>query len=233
VKRRVAELTDQKNRTASANNEPLQAKKTYQKATKNRKRRQKNLVDDYYLWGIGYGTGLSGDRSPFLGHVVIPANLGIMVFHDQATFDFTATTGIMSKVNQTWAEHALQVPAGTLNTSNSNWGFSEVVSLGLCPVLVNKRNIALTAGVFGGFNFFLIPSLDFGVNNASVSGKLMGCYGIKSHLFLGENFAAFMNLAFSASRTADVAPYYGDPYKVATNFNTFNIGIAVRTDTWW
>jgi hydrogenase maturation factor HypF (carbamoyltransferase family) len=48
-----------------------------------------------------------------------------------------------------------------------------------------------------------------------------------------ENFAAFMNLAFSASRTANVAPYYGDPYKVSTNFNTFNIGIAVRTDTWW
>jgi hypothetical protein len=233
VKRRVAELTDQKNHAGrTSNNGEQKAKEIYQTTSKNRKRRRKNLDDNYYSSGIGLGTALGGDKSPYKNSLDLQVSNGFMMIHDQAVLDINSSTSILLSPNEPWFAKAAQAPAGSISNFDAGGGFSEVITVGFSPVLINKKDVALTAGVMGGVDFYLLENAGFDYYNTVISNKVTLCYGIKSNLYLGSHVMFFLDFLLNAANTADVSNGLSS-YTVPTSFNMMNIGVAVKIDSWW
>jgi len=235
VKKRVAELTDQKNKVTHSSAEEHKAKEIYQVASKNRKKRYKNLDDNYYSSGIGYGAGLGGDKCPFKGAMNILVSDGIMVLHNKAVLDINSMTNLLLSPNNTWFFNALQLPAGSVANIDVGTGFAEVFTIGFCPVLINNKDVALTVGGMAGIDFYLFPNTSFdSYTNTSISNKVTFCYGIKSNLYLGDHFMAYINLLLNTANSADVSSgSITGGGTVPANYNMLNIGIALKFDSWW
>jgi tetratricopeptide (TPR) repeat protein len=233
IKKRTAELTDEKTRTQHGGNEERKAKDIYQVASKNRKKRRRNLEDNYSSTGIGYGKGLGGTKSPFKDIISFQFSSDIPIIKNKAVLDINSTTNILLSPNVSWFVNAMNTPLGYVPSANIGTGFSESITIGFCPILINKKDIALAAGVLGGGHYYSFPSSSFlDVYSASVSDKLMFCYGIKSNLYLGQHVMLYVNLLLNSANTATVSSSYVS-HRETVSYGMINTGIAVKFDTWW
>ncbi len=229
VMKRVAELKDMNNHKAKSENESSTAKNIYQSASKNKKRRHYLLNDNYYTSGLGYGKGLSGTKSPYGNAIIFYGGDGFVLMHNKAVLDLNAATCILTTPNNSWYANALQAPGAVGGMGN---GFAEIITMGFNPVLINNKNIALTAGAMIGMNIYLLNgNLDYS-GSASISDKFAFCYGFKSNLYLGDHAMIFMHLILNASNTVTVTNNISE-YTVPTNFNMLHIGVSYKFDSWW
>lgn len=226
VKKRAAELTDQKNKTNKMSGEERKANNLYKTATKHRKMRHMNLSDDYYSAGIGYGMGIGGDKAPFKSQISLNYSSGFPIINNHAVIDYSFASTFMTGPNRTWFVNA--APTAAYN-GDPGTGFSPAITLGFSPILINNKDIALTAGAMGGVCFYMFPgpAYNYSYMDVSISSKVLVCYGIKSDLFIGQIFMMFMNLQLATSNTAHVSTSLLD-YNVPTNYGMLTIGAAVR-----
>jgi hypothetical protein len=230
VTKRVAELTDQKKKGERAGSEVEIAKASYQSVAKIGKRRHHNLTDNYYSSGLGYGIGLGGDNAPYKSAFMLNVSDGIMLMHNKAVLDFNSSTGILLSPNREWFAMALAAPS--VIATQISGGYSEVLSVGLAPVIVNQKNIALTVGALAGVDFYL-PGSDYNYSAATIANKITFCYGVKSNLYLGEYVMIYMQLQVNVANTAEVSSDYNLGYTVPANYNILNMGLSYKFDAWW
>jgi hypothetical protein len=230
VIKRVAELTDQKKKGEHAGSEVEMAKASYQAVAKTGKRHHHNLTDNYYSSGLGYGIGLGGDNAPYKSAFMLNVSDGIMLIHNKAVLDFSSSTGILLSPNKEWFAMALASPA--VSAADISGGYSEVLTVGLSPVIINQKNIALTIGALAGVDFYFTGA-GSSYATASIASKITFCYGVKSTLYLGENVMIYMQLQLNAANTADISSDYIQSYTVPANYNILNMGISYKFDAWW
>ena len=231
VKKRAAELTDQKNKANKMSGEERKASNIYKTATKNRKMRHLNLDDDYYCTGIGYGKGIGGAKSPFKSQISLNYSNGFTLMHNHAVIDYSFASTFLTGANSTWFANA--APTAVYN-GDPGTGFSEVLTLGFNPVLINNRDIALTAGAMAGVDFYMFPGPAYQSSymDVSVKSKVLFCYGVKSDLFIGQHFMMYMNLLLAGANTAHVSTSLLE-YNVPANYGMLTIGAAVRFDSFF
>lgn len=233
VTRRVAELTDQKNKknrtlpAATGGSGADEAKAVYQTASKNKKRRRLCLTDNYSGSGMGYAMGLGGDKSPYKSALDFSGFYGFMAFHNKGLIDVNTSLGFLLSPNKTWFGNALQVPAD--NVGSVGGGFYVGLNLGLQAILLNEKSLALSAGPIIGFNLTSFPQLN---STGDIATNFHAIYGLRSNLYLGENAMFYLQLRFAGSSTASVSGYMGN-YEVPTNYNSIGLGIAYKFDSWW
>ena len=229
VIRRVAELKDMNNQKARVNTEVVVAKNTYQSASKNRKKRHYLLDDNYYSTGLGAGKGLSGANSPYRSIFCFNASDGIVIMRNKAVLDISSTTCFLTSPNNTWFDNALSLPGGS---GGLGTGFAEIITMGFNPVIFNKKNIALTAGVLAGINIYVMNANINYTGSVSIADKFSGCYGIKSNLYLGEYVMVYANLILNAASSAEITNDIST-YAVPANYNMLTIGVSYKFDSWW
>lgn len=231
AKRRTAELTDAKNRQAKASGEAQNAKVMYQTASKNRKRRRRDLDDNYYAFGFMYGAGMS-EKSPFKNEYGLHITDGFVIIDNHALLELNISTSFLGATNQKWFNDAVK-PITLLPNNNigKQIGFAEALTIGFAPIIVNNRDIALTAGVIGGIHYYMLPLIT-SYADISMGNTFTLCYGIKSNLYLGQNFMIFASYLFNSAKTADISSSYVN-YTVPANYNLLNIGMALKVDAFW
>lgn len=226
VMRRVAELTDQKNKGEKNNERNINTNKP---ASKKHKKKGKNLVDNYYYSGLGYGMGL-GANAPLRSGVSFVAGDGFVIMQNRAVLEINVTASLMESPNREWdASTTLLLPPGA-SAIAVDAGSAESFSIGFSPVLVNNRNIAVAAGVFGGINLY-----SFWGNIASdidIPTNISACYGINANLYLGDHVMFFGRLLLTAANSLKIDTYGGE-YTVPASYSAANLGICVKLDSWW
>jgi|GEM_PF-6249694 len=230
VVRRVAELKDQSNHRTKVNNEQSSANETYHAAAKTRgkKRKRLNLVDNYYNIGIGYGKGIGGDNAPYKSSLSIIGGYGFVVFQNKAVVELNTSADFLLNPNKTWFANVAGVQPSDVGSTSV--GTNTTITLGLAPILVNKKNLSLTAGVEAGIAFCEFSSTVAGAD--LTSGLFSPVLGIKSNLYLGENCMFYLQAHFLTQNQVTVSDYAGD-YSAKANLNTISIGVSFKFDSWF
>lgn len=234
VKRRAAELKDAKAKTERSENEINNAAESYQAGTKGNTRKRKprkNLMDNYGSYALGYGMGIGGDKSPYKSAGGFSLDYGFLIAKERAVLEWSFGVKLLVNPNDTWFSSTIQLPYGTPVDATGDMGWSYVWTAGFYPILVNKKHHSLAAGLFVGGDLYS-AGLTSGYASTEIKNSLSLCFGPKVNLYLGEHFMVFSNLLLHSSNKARVTSTLGD-FTIPTSYNSFNIGIAIKADTWW
>jgi hypothetical protein len=239
VKKRVAELSDEKAQKAKVAEESRLAREMYQSGSTGHKgnssghkdkKKRPTLYDNYYSLGIGYGFATGGDNAPYKNAFEISASDGFPVANNKLLLEFMFNSDFLINQNNTWFGNAFNIPASQVGSMGLC--YSDNIVFGLLPVFINNKKLALAAGPMVGGNFLFLPTDASNDYSFSASDIFSIYYGIKANLFLGNTAVIYLQYAQLGSKTATATLPYGGENTLNSNYGQIMLGIRCRLTTW-
>jgi len=234
VKKRVAELSDEKTQDARVANEQRVAKAAYQSASKHKKKKKiHNCIDDnFMLLGVGYNAALGGANAPFKDGLSFNYSANYSILHDRAILNFSFNTDFLLSPNTSWFSNVFAMPESQV--SGVGMGFYEGFQFAPMAVIINKKKLALTAGPTIGLAYFYTPEPSVTYGGAVTSDDdddFALSYGVKANLLLGYSTAFYLEYT-GFSRKTVTTEFGGVPQSFPVNRDMLRIGICYRMDSW-
>ena len=234
VKLRIAQLKDNASGVGLTANE-LRVTKADAAQTKNLKknRKKKVLRDNFVTMGLGYVVS-TGANAPFGSGVSIDASSDFLKIKDKALIEFSSSSQFMFHPNADWFSNAFGL---TTNESSAMSGFTEIVTLGLMPILRNKKTTAIAAGPYVGFVFNslgVLPVNSFSNYDNVTMDQFALCYGLKVNYVVTESLLFNLNLNIKSITSIDnssSASLTGST-SVPVNLTTISLGITYKFTPW-
>ena len=229
VKKRVAELSDLQAQQARVANEEGLAKASFEHGKYKQKKKRMVINDSYMMTGLSYDFSFGGDNAPYKNAVTLNGSGNYPIRHNSFTLGYSLSSSFLISQNANWYSKVFQIPVEEV--PGPGMGFAETIMFLPMAVLVNKHNIALTAGPEIGFGLIIMSALSDSYGGVSTnSTQSFGLsYGLRSDLLLGRGFAFFIEYAGSGIRSVTTEAA-GVSQSIPVNHDMFRIGICGRID---
>jgi hypothetical protein len=229
IKKRVAELTDKKTQDAKVADESRIAKNLYQGATKNKKKNRLNLSENYYSIGIGYGLATGGTDAPYKSSFELNSDYGFPVAKNKLLLEWSFNLDFLTNPSTDWFARAFQIPSSEVSGIGSSINYN--ISVGVMPVLLNKKDISLAAGPLLGIGISLLP--DMGDYTFSSNNIFSFYYGLRGDLILGEYTIVYLQYAHSGTNTVTAELPIGVTNSITNNQGMLTFGVRLKLNRWW
>ena len=238
VKKRVAELTDQKTEQTVVASKEATINNIYQYSSKKKKRKKhKNISSNYSLISATYGMGLGGADAPYKKGIDFEFSGNYPIVHDRVTLGYSLNTGFLFSPNTNWFSNVFAVPVSSV--SGVNTGYSESLSFIPMAVLVNTRKISLSAGPEIGIGLFYTPEPENSFGGAVTfndDADFGISYGLRSNLLIGSALGFFIEYTTFSVKSVSTE-YGGVTQSIPVNHDMLKISISYRFDNrywgWW
>ncbi|MFI5196524.1 MAG: hypothetical protein ACHQD8_05495 [Chitinophagales bacterium] len=232
IKKRVAELSDQKTRQARVANEERVAKASYQTVSKNKKKKHMSIDDNFMLLGVSYDIGLGGENAPYKKEISINYSGNFPIIHNHVTLGYTLNSGFLFSPNKKWFGSVFDMPDSEV--SGVGLGFAERLSFVPMAVIINRHKLSLTAGPEIGVGFFYTPEVTNSYGGAASfndGGDFGISYGLRTNLLVGDNVAFFIEYTTFSIKSVS-SDYAGITQSTPVSHDMFQIGIGYRLERW-
>lgn len=194
------------------------------------KKKKKTLTDSYLSMGLGYTLGL-GTNAPYRNGINFYTSDAFPIFSRKAVLDFNLNIHFLFSPNEQWYAKAFMIPQGSV--SGVGLGYYDMLTVGLSPVIFNKKGSALTAGAFAGINLIMLSSASDYNGSYSLSYPVAFCYGIKSNWYFNRDLFLFGQLTFNSLNkvTADLPSGYS-ANTVPVSYTNISVGVAFKFSLW-
>jgi hypothetical protein len=235
VKRRVAELSDDKAQQARVANEERIARgmneehTPHSSHTKKSKKKHYCLEDNYYSFGIGYGMALGGDNAPYKSAFEVNGDYGFALAKNKLLLECSFNADFLTNPSIDWFARACELSSSQVSGLAS--GFDYNIHFALMPVVVNKKNIALAVGPLAGIGFISIS--DMGDYSFETGNAACLYYGARANLFLGQYAIIYLQYGQMGANTATVDLPIGISNTITQNQSMLTLGVRLRFGGYW
>jgi hypothetical protein len=234
LERAVAQTDNKQQQSKTADDERI-AREIYAKGA-HRGKKHKTLNDNYWSFTLGYDAFSGGNAAPFKSGIAFRGSDGYLIIKNHALIDVSVTTNLLYHQNNQWIANAFSLLPG--QSIGNTTGFAGELQVGLMPVLINKKHVALAAGLVVGGYVGTLPDAPQTTTD-SYSGEnivLTATYGVKALLTLGGNFltyAEYVKMGHPSIGTSYFDANGLENGSVAANCDYFRVGIGYRLSEWW
>lgn len=230
VIKRMAELKSAKPKPQASANEKRVANEQYQATTNKPKSKRKKLALDggYMSYGIGYTAGMGGPLAPFRkGFDVCYGSAGL-VLKKKAVLNILFNSGMMFDGNREWFRDAFLLHS--IYKIDPVASMTADLTVGLFPVLFNKKAVAFAAGPLIAGRFYRLNSLIF---EKFESSTLSVNFGVRANCYLGHRCILYSEYSLNSRRYAHAVINDMEINDVRVDLSIFRLGIALRHDSWF
>ena len=227
-----AQTEDAEAKKARLANEERIAKEAYGLVSRKKKKKSLNLDGSSVNLSLSYIAGLGGTDAPYKRGLGFNIGTSHPIFKNHVLLDWQFNNDLLFSPNNAWYSRAFSVSVNDEDGVGSTYGGG--IQIGVSPILVNSRKFALTlgpmAGIYGVLDQTMITK--DGVNTAN--GIFSLCYGLKSNIYIGDNFTCYVQYAHFPTNRIDVILTDGIRKKdyIKANFNSIRVGVGFRINYW-
>jgi|GEM_PF-3648249 len=226
VKKRVAELNHSVPESAETRKKVQEAKQFYKTTKKGGY--NKCFYENGFRWGLVYDQMLSKDNFLYSRAYSLENVYEYPFAKDKLLFETVADIGLLGGGSKEWTAKVLDVAPTSVEKVRGAAQFN--FGLGMNYIFVNTVKKALTGGIYGGYNMFLVNDPDIGnYESGSFSAPTIGSFtaGLRSTLCLGEHFYITLSYIkyFRNSYTND--SWYGTT-ETPVNGDRIRLSIGLR-----
>ncbi len=232
----VAQTSGEKAKSDVANEERM-AKEAYALVSgKKKKKRFQTLDCNYATFGLSYIKDAAGNDAPYKNGMGFDLGMGFPIIKKHLLLDWQLTESVLFSANAPWFGRAFGMSPSNLDKSFGGVGFAyaSLFQFGVSPVVINKRKFAMTAGGFAGLYLALMPDMFDKYGSYGVQNMASFCYGVKSNIFIGDNFTIAVQYTLTPSKALDVTVPKSSVYAASANsdivgnFSALKIGVGLR-----